>query len=55
MKIRRCERVLQETTVELSVDLPTALDRLQQLQGICRDTDNTTPISARWITSAVPP
>ena len=40
MKIRRCERVLQETTVELSVDLPTALDRLQQLQGICRDTDS---------------
>jgi len=40
MKIRRCERVLQETTVELSVDLPTALDRLQQLQGICQDTDS---------------
>ena len=40
MKIRRCERVLRETTVELSVDLPTALDRLQQLQGICRDTDS---------------
>ena len=39
MKFPKYYTVLDETVIELETDFETTVERLQQLQGICRETD----------------
>lgn len=41
MKLNRSEMVIDTETIELSADLPEAIERLMQMNGVCRESDST--------------
>lgn len=41
MKLRRGERVIDTETIEISADLPETIERLMQMNGVCRESDST--------------
>ncbi len=41
MKPRRGERVIDTETIEISADLPETIERLMQMNGVCRESDST--------------
>lgn len=41
MKVRRGERIIDTETIEISVDLPETIERLMQMNGVCRESDST--------------
>lgn len=41
MKPRRGERVIDTEIIEISADLPETIERLMQMNGVCRESDST--------------
>lgn len=41
MKPRHGERVIDTETIEISADLPETIERLMQMNGVCRESDST--------------
>ena len=41
MKVRRGERVIDTETIEIKADLPETIERLMQMNGVCRESDST--------------
>ena len=41
MKPRHGERVIDTETIETSADLPETIERLMQMNGVCRESDST--------------
>ena len=41
MKPRRGERVIDTETIEIKADLPETIERLMQMNGVCRESDST--------------
>ena len=41
MKARRGERIIDTETIEISSDLPETIERLMQMNGVCRESDST--------------
>ena len=41
MKVRRCERIIDTETIEIKADLPETIERLMQMNGVCRESDST--------------
>ena len=41
MKVRRGERVIDTETIEIKADLPDTIERLMQMNGVCRESDWT--------------
>lgn len=41
MKPRRGERIIDTETIEIKADLPKTIERLMQMNGVCRESDST--------------
>ena len=41
MKPRRGERIIDTETIEIKADLPETIERLMQMNGVCRESDST--------------
>ena len=41
MKVRRGERIIDTETIEIKADLPKTIERLMQMNGVCRESDST--------------